>query len=93
MPEEFLVLLRRDLGFWPRPDGIGRIDLFGRFAAVSQHDRMADMIGIGAHHLFDFPALEKFKRIVLEMQDNGGAARPLLRRNHRKRAQRLPRPR
>ena len=48
---------------------------------------MADVVGIGPHHLFDLPALEKLKRVLLEMQDDGRAARRLLGGNHRKGAQ------
>ena len=33
------------------------------------------MIGIGAHHLLDLPVFEKFLRVVLQMENDAGAAR------------------
>ena len=36
---------------------------------------MRDVVGIGAHHRFDLPVVEKFGGVVLEVKHDAGAAR------------------
>ena len=90
--EKFLVLLRRDLGFWPRPDGVCGVDLARGFGVNAQADRMRDVIGIGPDDALDLPVLEKFQRVILQVQDDGRAARRVVHRRDGETARTIRRP-
>ncbi|MGY4348180.1 hypothetical protein ACVWXM_004647 [Bradyrhizobium sp. GM7.3] len=69
-----LVVFRRELGFRALPQRARRIDLT-RFAPFRHElDGEEDVVGISADDTFDLVSFEIFLRIVLEMQDDLGAA-------------------
>ena len=77
MAEEFLVLIWRDIGLGPASRWRDAALIWRVVSAADRkHDRMRDMVGIGAHHLLDLPVFEEFLRVILEVEHDARAARP-----------------
>ncbi len=69
------VVLGLELGFRPLPQRAGRIDLARLALFGNELDRKLDIVGIGADDALDLVRLEIFFRIILQMQNDLGAAR------------------
>ncbi len=69
------VVLRLQLRLRPLPQRAGGVDLPGLALVVQKLDGEEDVIGVGADHALQLERLQIARRIVLQVQDDLGAAR------------------
>ncbi len=69
------IVLGLELGLAAMPERARGVDLPCLLVRLGEHDRKQDVIGIGLHHALELERLEIALGVILQVQDDLGAAR------------------